>query len=132
NAACEELLAATAAGENAVCGAVLNQDGGRRRIRARRGVLLASGGFERNREMRQQYDVPGSVTDTMGAAGKSGSAIRAAIEVGAGNHASGREFDVLVVVHRRTVRRQPRRTFRERVVAIRPDRANRVVPRCGR
>jgi len=84
NAACEELLAATAAGENAVCGAVLNQDGGRRRIRARRGVLLASGGFERNREMRQQYDVPGSVTDTMGAAGNSGSAIRAAIEVGAG------------------------------------------------
>lgn len=42
-----------------VAGAVVLQDGKRVRVGARRGVVLAAGGFERNREMRAQY-LPGS------------------------------------------------------------------------
>ena len=45
-----------------VCGVV--RRGGRLvRIRARRGVLLAAGGFEHNAEMRRDFGVPGRVED---------------------------------------------------------------------
>lgn len=66
-----------------VIGAVVTQDGVRRRIRAGRGVLIAAGGFEQNGEMRAQYAVPGSTRDAMGPATNQGLAIRAGIEVGA-------------------------------------------------
>ena len=39
---------------------VVESDGARRAIRARRGVLLAAGGFEQNDEMRAEYGVPGA------------------------------------------------------------------------
>lgn len=55
----------------------------RLRIRARRGVLLAAGGFERNDEMRTAYGVPGVARDTMGPDGNVGAAHRAAMAVGA-------------------------------------------------
>ena len=51
-------------------------------IRARRGVLLASGGFERNEEMRRQYQRAGAEWTT-GAAGNTGDGIRAGLELGA-------------------------------------------------
>lgn len=66
-----------------VLGAVATRDGATMRIRARRGVLLAAGGFEQNAEMRTRYGVPGRVADSMGAPGNAGAAHRAAIRAGA-------------------------------------------------
>ncbi|ANI38845.1 FAD-binding protein [Mycolicibacterium vaccae] len=66
-----------------VVGAVIDHGGNRIRVRARRGVLLASGGFEQNAAMRSQYGVPGSAADTMGGPGSTGRAHRAAIAIGA-------------------------------------------------
>ena len=69
--------------DGAVVGAVIEQDGTPVRVHARRGVLLAAGGFEQNAAMRAQYAVPGSAEDTMGGPGSTGAAHRAAIAVGA-------------------------------------------------
>ncbi|MCT7661159.1 FAD-binding protein [Mycobacterium deserti] len=66
-----------------VVGAVVEHDGRRRSISARRGVLLAAGGFEHSTEMREQFGVPGRALDTMGAPGNVGLAHRAALAVGA-------------------------------------------------
>ncbi|KUI23519.1 3-ketosteroid-delta-1-dehydrogenase [Mycobacterium sp. GA-1285] len=66
-----------------VVGAVVERDGQRRTITARRGVLLATGGFEQNAAMRAEFGVPGSARDTMGAPANTGLAHRAAIAVGA-------------------------------------------------
>lgn len=66
-----------------VVGAVVDHDGKPVRVQARRGVLLASGGFEQNAAMRAQYGVPGNAHDTMGAPGNVGAAHRAAMAVGA-------------------------------------------------
>lgn len=66
-----------------VIGAVVEKDGTQTRVQARRGVLLASGGFEQNPAMRAQYGVPGDAKDTMGAPANTGVAHRAAIAVGA-------------------------------------------------
>jgi 3-oxosteroid 1-dehydrogenase len=52
-------------------------------IRARRGVLLATGGFEQNDAMRAEFGVPGAALNTMGSPGNVGLAHRAAIAVGA-------------------------------------------------
>ncbi|WP_123024284.1 FAD-binding protein [Mycolicibacterium stellerae] len=66
-----------------VVGAVVQSEGARRVILARRGVLLAAGGFEQNDAMRAEYGVAGAASDTMGAPGNVGLAHRAAIAVGA-------------------------------------------------
>ncbi|MFN3006025.1 FAD-binding protein [Mycolicibacterium wolinskyi] len=66
-----------------VTGAVVESKGRRRAIQARRGVLLATGGFEGNAAMRQRYGVPGDVADTMGPWGNLGKAHEAAIAIGA-------------------------------------------------
>jgi 3-oxosteroid 1-dehydrogenase len=53
-------------------------------IRARRGVLLATGGFERNEEMRRRYQhAPIGTAWTTGATGNTGDGILAATELGA-------------------------------------------------
>jgi succinate dehydrogenase/fumarate reductase flavoprotein subunit len=70
-------------GGGRVTGGVVECDGDRRTIRARRGVLLAAGGFEQNAEMRAEYGVPGTVSGTMGSPGNTGLAHKAAIAVGA-------------------------------------------------
>ena len=69
--------------DGAVIGAVVERNGERVTIGARRGVLLAAGGFEQNEVMRRQYGVPGYARDSMGAPGNTGRAHRAAIAVGA-------------------------------------------------
>ncbi|WP_374158806.1 FAD-binding protein [Mycobacterium sp. G7A2] len=69
--------------DNHVVGAMVDHDGSPVRIRTRRGVLLASGGFEQNSDMRAQYGVPGRAADTMGGPGSTGLAHRAAIAAGA-------------------------------------------------
>lgn len=66
-----------------VSGGVVEHDGTRRVITARRGVLLAAGGFEQNAAMRAEYGVAGTTSDTMGAPGNLGLAHRAAIAIGA-------------------------------------------------
>jgi 3-oxosteroid 1-dehydrogenase len=68
---------------NRVVGAVVEEDGRRRAIRARVGVLLAAGGFENNPALRERFGVPGDARDTMGAPGNLGQALEAAIAAGA-------------------------------------------------
>lgn len=69
--------------DGVVVGAIVETDGVRRAIRARRGVLLAAGGFEGNDELRREFGVPGEVRDTMGPWGNLGRAHQAGIAVGA-------------------------------------------------
>ncbi len=69
--------------DGAVTGAILDTNGVRTAIRARRGVLLAAGGFENNDDMRARFGVPGSSRDTMGPWGNRGLAHLAAIAIGA-------------------------------------------------
>lgn len=57
---------------------------GPRRIGARRGVLLGSGGFERNQDLRTKYGVPGAAAWAMApAATNTGEPIAAAVAIGA-------------------------------------------------
>jgi len=67
-----------------VTGVVVERGGTRIRIRARRGVVLAAGGFERNQAMRREYlpRLP-DPTRSGGQAGNTGDSIRAATAVGA-------------------------------------------------
>ena len=67
----------------AVTGVVVQRNGEPVRIGARRGVLLAAGGFEQNPQMRESFGVPGRSEDTMGGPGSTGAAHRAAIDIGA-------------------------------------------------
>ncbi|MGE2690907.1 FAD-binding protein [Mycolicibacterium pulveris] len=67
----------------AVVGAMVAREGKRVAVGARRGVLLAAGGFEHNHRMRARYGVPGRAEDTMGAPGNTGAAHEAAIDIGA-------------------------------------------------
>jgi 3-oxosteroid 1-dehydrogenase len=67
-----------------VTGVRATRDGEPVLIRARRGVLLASGGFERNEEMRRQYQrEPIGTGWTTGAPENTGDGIRAGLELGA-------------------------------------------------
>jgi 3-oxosteroid 1-dehydrogenase len=66
-----------------VTGVVVRRGGEPVRIGARRGVLLAAGGFEQDQAMRDSHGVPGRSEDTMGASGNTGAAHRAAIRIGA-------------------------------------------------
>ncbi len=69
--------------DGAVVGAIVEHGGQRRAIRARRGVLLAAGGFENNDDLRTEYGVPGLARDTMGPWGNTGLAHLAGIAAGA-------------------------------------------------
>src|SRR6266704_1494790 len=67
-----------------VAGVNVTRDGQPALIRARRGVVLAAGGFERNAEMRQRYQrQPVGTEWTTGAAGNTGDAIIAGEAAGA-------------------------------------------------
>lgn len=67
-----------------VAGVVANRDGQTVRIRARHAVLLSSGGFARNAEMRQRYSKqPNEATWTVANPGDTGEAIEAAMRAGA-------------------------------------------------
>ena len=67
-----------------VAGVRVLRDGVERVVRARRGVVLGSGGFERNLEMREQYQPqPTSIEWTTGSEFNTGGGIRAGIEAGA-------------------------------------------------
>ena len=67
-----------------VQGVVAVKDGQPIRIRARKGVILAAGGFAKNLEMRQKYlPAPASVDWTVSNPGDTGDAIQAGIKLGA-------------------------------------------------
>lgn len=71
------------ADDGAVTGVVVQRHGSPVRIGARRGVLLAAGGFEHDPDMRSSFGVPGRTADSMGAPGNTGAAHAAAMRIGA-------------------------------------------------
>jgi succinate dehydrogenase/fumarate reductase flavoprotein subunit len=67
-----------------VVGVIVDQQGQQRRIGARRGVLLASGGFSRNSELRSEYQVgPVDPSWTLVPEGDDGDAFRVTSQLGA-------------------------------------------------
>lgn len=67
-----------------VVGAVVDRDGVSERIRAARGVIVASGGFERNAELRARFlPQPSSAAWSAGVPSNTGAPIEAAARVGA-------------------------------------------------
>ncbi len=67
-----------------VTGVRVTRDGEPALIRARRGVLIATGGFERDEQMRRRYQrAPIGTEWTTGAAGNTGDGIRAGLDLGA-------------------------------------------------
>jgi 3-oxosteroid 1-dehydrogenase len=92
---CDELVVE----DGRVAGLVAHQAGTRRRIRARNGLILASGGFERNAAMRAEYGVPSSVSGAMGPEGNQGLAIRAAIAIGADTDLMGEAWWAPGIAH---------------------------------
>jgi 3-oxosteroid 1-dehydrogenase len=66
-----------------VAGVVVERAGERSTIRARKGVLVATGGFEDNDELRRKYGVPGAARDTMAPGGNTGAGLLAGIAAGA-------------------------------------------------
>jgi 3-oxosteroid 1-dehydrogenase len=69
--------------DDKVVGGLASHDQHPTRIHARRGVLMAAGGFERNQQMRDEFGVAGSAEWSCGAPGGMGKAIRAGMEIGA-------------------------------------------------
>ena len=69
--------------DGAVVGAIVSHGEQRRAVRARKGVVLAAGGFDHNDEMRARYGVPGAARDSMGPWSNLGKAHQAAIAIGA-------------------------------------------------
>ncbi len=68
----------------AVVGATVVHEGAPRRIRVRKGVILASGGFERDDALREKFQQqPTSARWTLGAGGNTGDGLRAGLAVGA-------------------------------------------------
>lgn len=67
-----------------VVGVVVDQDGQRREIRARRGVVLGSGGFEHSQELREKFlPQPTSTAWSTGAVSNTGAGLLAGTTVGA-------------------------------------------------
>ncbi|AZI35728.1 3-ketosteroid delta(1)-dehydrogenase [Caenibius tardaugens NBRC 16725] len=66
-----------------VDGAIVGTGDAARRIRARRGVIIAAGGFEKNAGLRTDYGVPGGVHGSMAPPGNTGTALEAALAIGA-------------------------------------------------
>lgn len=67
-----------------VTGVVVEQDGVRREVRARRGVVLGSGGFEHNQELREKFLPQPTATEwSTGAASNTGGGLLAGTAVGA-------------------------------------------------
>lgn len=69
--------------DGVVVGAIVSNGGERRAIRARKGVVLAAGGFDQNDEMRTKFGVPGAARDSMGPWSNLGKAHEAGIAIGA-------------------------------------------------
>ena len=68
--------------EGRVCGAVVMRNGVETRVRAKRGVILATGGFPRNAGMREKYGSAFRHQHTLAFEGNVGDGINAALAVG--------------------------------------------------
>jgi 3-oxosteroid 1-dehydrogenase len=81
NAAMEDLIVE----DGRVVGARVSRDGAPQNIQARRGVLLAAGGFSRNADMRRRYsgDQPNDGTWSIANAGDTGEVLQTAMKLGA-------------------------------------------------
>ncbi|MFE5027476.1 FAD-dependent oxidoreductase [Streptomyces sp. NPDC056656] len=79
NTALESLLVE----DGRVTGVVALSDGERVTFRARRGVILAAGGYERNGELRRRYEPAVGDEWTQGCEGNTGDALNAGLAVGA-------------------------------------------------
>ena len=80
NASLSELLVE----DGRILGLRVNVDGQHRNVQARKGVVLAAGGFERNAEMRREHlDAEPDTAYTSGAEGNTGDAIQAGLAIGA-------------------------------------------------
>lgn len=67
-----------------VLGAVIEHNGRRSRIRARKGVVLAAGGFEKNQQLREQYlPAPTNTQWSAGNPANEGDALLAGLSIGA-------------------------------------------------
>jgi 3-oxosteroid 1-dehydrogenase len=67
-----------------VLGAVIECNGQRQNVRAAKGVILASGGFEKNQALREQYlPAPTNTTWSAGNPGNEGDALLAGLKLGA-------------------------------------------------
>ena len=66
-----------------VTGAVVRHGNTTRRIRVRRGLVIAAGGFEKSADLRARYGVPGGVHGSMAPPGNTGGALEAALAIGA-------------------------------------------------
>jgi len=76
-------LASLITGENGdVQGAVVEHEGRQLRIRARGGVIIATGGFEHNAEMREQYQPFVLENESLGNSTNTGDGIRAGLQAG--------------------------------------------------
>lgn len=69
--------------DGAVVGAIVERDGKEVEVRSRGGVVLATGGFEHNPEMRKRYQPFVSEDFSLGNPASTGDGIRAGLEVGA-------------------------------------------------
>ncbi|WP_020671779.1 3-oxosteroid 1-dehydrogenase [Amycolatopsis nigrescens] len=70
--------------DDAVTGVLVRRNGAEVRLRARRGVILGSGGFEWNEEMRKKYQrAPIGTEWTVGAKANTGDGINAGLKLGA-------------------------------------------------
>ena len=70
--------------DDAVIGVIVEQRGASQRIRARKGIVIAAGGFENNPEMRKRFFGPESTSDyTSGSPQNTGDAINAGMAIGA-------------------------------------------------
>ena len=77
-------LAGLVVEDGRVTGVRATRDGETVLIRARRGVLIATGGFERDEQMRRRYQrAPTGTQWTTGATGNTGDGIRAGLDLGA-------------------------------------------------
>ena len=81
NTAMEDLIVE----DGRVVGARVSRDGVPQNIQARRGVLLAAGGFSRNADMRRRYsgDQPNDGTWSIANAGDTGEVLQTAMKLGA-------------------------------------------------
>lgn len=68
---------------DSVVGAVINREGKTVRVRAVGGVIVASGGFDHNPEMRERWQPSASTVVSLGASSNTGDGITAATEAGA-------------------------------------------------
>jgi succinate dehydrogenase/fumarate reductase flavoprotein subunit len=81
-------------GPSGIEGAIVNFKGERKRVRARRGVVLATGGFSGSKWMRAEFFAPRIVPYTTAFSGNSGDGITAArkLNAAAGNGEGGPAF----------------------------------------